>query len=325
MKIILCTGDSHTWGQGADGVDTSFPTPLVCGDLRPVGFSYRCYVNLLRSRIRDIYGGEFAEYTPQSFSDVKFPIEHHCLTLRCGDTLHLPSQEAYRFVFRQLDKTGTVSIFDGNTGLFEHTVSASQQENAYDLWFVETNRADSIRLTVTSGIVWLYRLETYSGPFAVINGGIGSCPSGAYAKQWFDRYVEPYHPWLTIAEAHSINDWLQYSPNDSRAGLSDLMVKLLSIGSRIMMLSVSPVDQNQYNDKGYPYSDYVAISRAVAENYHIPYADAHTVMQKYLDNGHPLFADKWHVNNEGHALYTKTILETLWEMGLFPEACKFKE
>lgn len=325
MQIILCTGDSHTWGQGATGVETSFPTPLVCGDLRPVGFSYPCYVNRFRRWIRDSYGGEFAEYTPQSFSDTEYPLDLNCLKLQVGDTLCFPSQDAYRFVFRQTDESGTVSFSDNSLVSLTHTITPSTESNAYDIWFVEKSSETSVQLAVTSGIVFLYRLETYSGPFAVINAGIGSCPSGTYAEQWFSRYVEPYHPWLTIAEAHSINDWLQYSPETAQQGLSYLIKKLSDIHTHVIMLTVSPVDENQYNSIGHPYSDYIAISKTVADSFHIPLADAHSVMQQHLTAGNPLFADKWHVNDKGHAIYTNIILDTVLKLDLLPKYNIIKE
>ena len=50
MKIIVCTGDSHTWGQGAQGACEGFATPLMGGDLRPVAWESNGYVNLLRRR-----------------------------------------------------------------------------------------------------------------------------------------------------------------------------------------------------------------------------------------------------------------------------------
>ena len=32
MKVILLTGDSHTWGQGAEGLVASFDPPCVAGE-----------------------------------------------------------------------------------------------------------------------------------------------------------------------------------------------------------------------------------------------------------------------------------------------------
>lgn len=69
MKTIVCTGDSHTWGQGADGLFSSISPPAEAGELRLAGFSYPCYVNLLRdwfnartgSRAGELSAGELAE------------------------------------------------------------------------------------------------------------------------------------------------------------------------------------------------------------------------------------------------------------------------
>ena len=40
MKRILCTGDSHTWGEGAAGLAEEFDPPMVTGDLRPVSYTH---------------------------------------------------------------------------------------------------------------------------------------------------------------------------------------------------------------------------------------------------------------------------------------------
>jgi len=51
IKTTVCTGDSHTWGQGATDAEQSLNSPAEGGDLRLVSFQYGCYVNLLRKMI----------------------------------------------------------------------------------------------------------------------------------------------------------------------------------------------------------------------------------------------------------------------------------
>ena len=53
MKRILCTGDSHTWGQGATGLMTMFDPPVCNGDLRLTPFIVESYVNRLRRIIEN--------------------------------------------------------------------------------------------------------------------------------------------------------------------------------------------------------------------------------------------------------------------------------
>lgn len=53
MLKIVCTGDSHTWGQGAKGAVEAFDPPVVAGELRPVDFGTGSYVNVLRRAVED--------------------------------------------------------------------------------------------------------------------------------------------------------------------------------------------------------------------------------------------------------------------------------
>ena len=60
MKIIVCTGDSHTCGQGADSIRTKYkpknPNNIYNtagkGISRGGNLAHPCYVNLLRESVK---------------------------------------------------------------------------------------------------------------------------------------------------------------------------------------------------------------------------------------------------------------------------------
>lgn len=88
IKTIVCTGDSHTWGQGPKGVCEYFSSSLgggnsVCaGDLRPVPFKFPCYVNLIRDEINKISGSSIYEKEYNCFIDNTLEIQCDCDLVR---------------------------------------------------------------------------------------------------------------------------------------------------------------------------------------------------------------------------------------------------
>jgi len=65
IKTIVCTGDSHTWGQGIPKLEDTFDPPVTAGDLRLVSFRFGCYVNLLRDMINEKTGSSAKELTAE--------------------------------------------------------------------------------------------------------------------------------------------------------------------------------------------------------------------------------------------------------------------
>ena len=63
MKRILCTGDSHAWGQGVKGLLEEFTPAVVAGDLRLASFRTAGYVNRLRRRVEEKTGSFSREWS----------------------------------------------------------------------------------------------------------------------------------------------------------------------------------------------------------------------------------------------------------------------
>jgi hypothetical protein len=279
MKTIVCTGDSHTWGQGPNGVETHFTDPPVCGgELRPVPFRYPCYVNLLRDEINRITGSSAFETEPR--------------TEITGDYVINDRVDLARFYYR----------FDGHNNITAESAFASDKitetENAVYLFDEKLTIKPKHKL-------YLHRCELYSGNYAVINSGVGSCTTTRYLEQFYENYVKRFHPSVIAAEAHTINDWL------NKVTLPEVNANLRRIltgcpKAKAILLTVSPIG----GETALPfnitdYEEYIAESRLAAGKAGCVIADANLFI------GTDKFSDNWHVNEDGHRIYFETIMNAL--------------
>lgn len=279
MKTVVCTGDSHTWGQGPAGAEACFTDPPVCGgELRPVPFRYPCYVNLLRDEMNRRTGSFSLETEPKTEITGDFEIRE-----KAG---------LARFFYR----------FEGHNNIVAESAFASDG-------VTETTNAVYVFgdiLTVKPlRRLFLYRCELYGGSFAVINSGVGSCTTARYLERFYENYVRRFDPSVVVAEAHSINDWLHKLP------LRDVNRNLVRIltgcpKAKAILTTVSPIGGETalpYNETDY--EEYVAESRLAAEKAGCAVADANTRI------GMDKFTDFWHVNEKGHRIYFETIMSEL--------------
>jgi hypothetical protein len=279
MKIIVCTGDSHTWGQGPRGVEAHFCDPPVAGgDLRPVPFGFPCYVNLLRDEINRRTGSSAFETEPK--------------TEITGEYIINKRADLARFFYR----------FKGHNNIAAETASAAggvtETENAVycfgDMLTIKPKRT-----------LHLYRAELYSGGYAVINSGVGSCTTTRFIEQFYESYVKRFDPFIIVAEAHTINDWLnRVTPSDVNANLRHILCGCPK--AKAVLLTVSPIGGDTalpWND--IDYREYVTESRCAAKEAGVPIADANILI------GTDKFTDMWHVNEEGHRIYFETIIRAL--------------
>lgn len=269
MFKIVCTGDSHTWGQGVPGLLESFSPPIVAGEKRLVPFRFPCYVNLLREYANKKYSG-FA-------SEAVFP------DMPAAPRLALSGAELWRVQYRVgLGECCAEIVFGGE-------------------------------LVLPDGAE-LYRIESYFGGAAVLNGGVGSCPQGQYLDSFWGSRVEAARPDLVVVEPCSINDWIEgLGPDESRRRTCETFARISALGARALLLTVSPIAGEQIRN-GFNYGDYIAASREAASACGVPIADANAKMTKLLAGLNPsearklLYSDDWHVNALGHRLYAEEII-----------------
>jgi hypothetical protein len=151
----------------------------------------------------------------------------------------------------------------------------------------------------------LYRIEAYSGPYVVINSGVGSCPAGKFLDLYWDDHVAAYRPDLVAIEAFSINDWLSNTPIDRyTANLVELCDRTRTLGAEPVILTVPPIGGEQVTRGGSVFQDYVEASRSAARLAGVVLADANRMSESLAD----ILSDKWHPNDAGHKIYFEAIL-----------------
>lgn len=283
MKTIVCTGDSHTWGQGDPSVIEYFGNQITGGDLRPVPFHLPCYVNIVRNEVNRITGSSAYDVDYRMFITEKFDPG-----IPCG---------LARFYFACQTEPAVCTI--NGKPFF---IPASWGNNSYVTAAVFCERHIVL---LPEGGVFLYRGEFYDGGYAVINSGVGSCTSVRYIQDYYTRYVSVFNPAFVIAEGHSINDWINRVPlHDTRRALKTILNHHRPDGCEGMLLTVSPVNgptTEPYNT--IDYYEYIKESRKAGEEAGAAVLDGYTA----IGNGH--YSDNWHPDSEGHKIYARLILD----------------
>lgn len=279
MKFIVCTGDSHTWGQGPANLLEHFTDPDVQpGELRPSPFGVPFYVNLLRDEVNRRTGSTASEEEPRRMIEGDYRTGHTC--------------DAARFVFR----------FDGHNNYKVATVIDGVSRSP--LIDARTDENGGLIITVPQPM-HLCRAEYYSGDYAVINAGVGSCTTRRYLEQFYRDYVELFDPCCIVAEAHSINDWLNHIPLDEvKANLAKILTGCRN--AHPILVTVQPIN----GETAAPFSDidyeeYIRVSRESAIENGFTLVDANRAIGKRH------FSDNWHPDEEGHAIYFREIMKAL--------------
>ncbi len=284
MKFIVCTGDSHTWGQGPANLLEHFTNPDVQpGELRPSPFAVPFYVNLLRDEVNRRTGSAAHEEEPHTVIEGEYRTGHVC--------------DAARFVFR----------FDGHNNYKIAAVIGGVSRSP--LITARTDENGELVITAPSPM-HLYRAEYYSGGYAVINAGVGSCTTRRYLEQFYRDYVELFEPCCIVAEAHSINDWLNHIPLDE---VKTNLVKILTGcgNAHPVLVTVQPIaGETAQPFSDIDYEEYITVSRETALENGFTLVDANRAI------GHAHFSDNWHPDEEGHAIYFREIMKVLETNGI---------
>ncbi len=301
MKTVVCTGDSHTWGQGGFGWDDM--ENITAGELRFVDFGCDCYVNTLRRMFDEQYSCIHTESSAELLTEPKI----------------IRGAELIRLQFRGGDAEYSVMLGDE-----EITVPVAQSPNSC------TNNTvfcgGEIKISPVKGKVPLYRTESYAGDFAVLNSGVGSTTTARYLDEYFDRYVAAARPDILVMEAHTINDWLAGITTDMyHSSLKGLIEAGKNVCDSVILVTVSPILGYQVNTAGYAYTEFVEASRDVSRECGVILCDAGKAMADEIDGldedeaRAKLFCDDLHVNDLGHRIYAREIWKSLTENKLVGE------
>ena len=182
MKTIICTGDSHTWGQGVAKLEESFDPPVMAGDLRLVPFHFGCYVNLIRNMVNEKTGSSAKELSAEDIRRIYGKRQYlDCAVI--DDTpfeLHTGAG-LIRIQFHYLDMPSKAAVYIDGVLQREIDLQKSEITNGYrtESFFCESEGEHRLTITSQQGNVLVYRIELYFGEAAVLNCGIGQCPPSA--------------------------------------------------------------------------------------------------------------------------------------------------
>lgn len=322
MKIIAVVGDSHTWGEGV-GAEYSFDPPCCGGELRMLPFGFPLYVNLLRNAVDLSTGSGVSEYYGPALHALCGGAEGDFGVITDKPLILSESFGFCRIFFRTAEKDTAVNLtLDGITrrialpGTVQETNQCIRLVNV----FPESDGVHTLSIAGENGAdVKIHRIECYTGEYAVVNCGVGSCPVGKYLSDYYDTYVEELHPEGILFEGCTINDWLTCeTPEEYREILLKMLRRMKKTTPNVLCHTVFPIAGNQFCAA--PYQEYVDTMRKAAYEEGIPCVDSNRQMAELLAAVPEerkiafLYHDIWHPNGTGHYLYAQQIFPVLQEV-----------
>lgn len=320
MKVIAMLGDSHTWGEGV-GAEYAFIPPVQCSDLRMLPFEFPSYVNLIRnvfslktasyaseyysSRLIDMCEGSYEQFgiiekRPLVFENefslcrifFKADIEESFVRISVDGEKALE----YRLQSDELGMNKCIRLINICPGTVAHRLEVSSADDRP---------------------IYIHRVEFYSGEYAVVNCGVGSCTVERYQREFFNSYVAELQPYAVVFEGCTVNDWLSVKPLEAYGNDLERMIdSIKAINARLIMHTTFPVLGGSYcGNCADSYEDYVDTLRKTARKCGVEFADCHSEAMRLIsevpENKQSTFMhhDKWHPNGTGHYLYARMILQ----------------
>lgn len=328
MKVIVCTGDSHTVGQGADSILTkNKPKRTVKYNTAGKGISRGgnletgSYVNLLRKMV----GSDYALTNGSAMrAQTGYPLVNEAVKL--VGNYNIPKGWLLHTVCimetRTPAKLGV--LIDGKL-IREEALYAEvprYDDSAFRNICIRCEADQQVTLVPLEGDVYISHIQHDKGKYAVINSGIGSCTTQRYLEEGWPYCVAEFQPDIVVAEAQTINDWIHYDSAQLHSQmLSKLADKCIQIGAKLVYSTVAPIRGYQESKKfGIPYGDFVTESKRVGEREDLLFADSHAAfLEAYAtipeeEQFDQLHVDNWHVNARGHQIYADTIFAQLQKL-----------
>lgn len=305
IRAICVAGDSHTWGQGtADEVFKNFEIPVREGEKRLLPFRVPSFPSLLRNYINKNSGSEAIELSGAEIIEQYGLAQKSECAYVCGE---LCINEPFDFARIELKKGSQ----DAEILCDETVVQTFHADRCDDYEVINVMPEHSgNRLVIRSSNALLYRVELYRGQYAVVNCGIGSCPSSRYTTDYLDKYVLQISPYMVIAEIFTVNDWITCrSAQECEQNLLKFGKRIIEHGAKLAFASVIPILGKQENSFGTDYSEYVQAGACAAKLLNVPYADTYRAFSKEyaVDPQTAHYGDAWHPGSRGHEIYFEEI------------------
>ena len=289
MKIIVCTGNSHTCGQGAKGFLMATGTEegyntAGKGIGRNADYGCECYVRMIQNYINKVTNSSDKQITYSELSE-KYALATDNNTVMLNKPIEFISDSdliAIKFAEKQTPATADIYIDDKLTKTeLLHAEIPRYGSWSYRLIPLFNTKGKKIKIVPKEGDIFISSIECFSGEYAVINSGIGSCTTKRYLEECFDYCVSAFSPDIIIAEAHTINDWLsKITPSEYKNNLSRLIDKMKEHTKKVILTTVSPILGNQAEPfNAIEYSEFIKASSEIEGVY---IADAHTAINERL-------------------------------------------
>lgn len=326
MKFILCTGDSHTVGQYSDGYDVSSWRPRSLGynsngkgfnNVNPKG---RDYVNLVKHYVLDHTNSkvEYVDITSWGKDFAHFRKLERPVTIDGGcDSI----------ILRLAEKKEKATIGVYLDGKLFRTKELYAEETKFGLWsitymMIPCAGAKEITLKAEEGSVFVDICERWTGDYAVVNGGVGSCASFTYKDELLPVLLEEFPDRIFVAEVHTINDWAQCRTVEQyRESLTELLQTMKDNSDMVFPVTVSPILWEEPMPEPWVkvdfYENYVTASYEVIKKLNLPIIDAHKAFLEKMEGKTvdeligTLYGDKLHPAQPGYTLYAELIIEKL--------------
>lgn len=333
MKVIVCTGDSHTVGQGADSVRSKYkykdPGSVYNtsgkGISRGGDLDSPSYVNLLRRFVAEHTSSQYAITDGWAMrAQTGYPLVNKAVKLE--GKLQLPKGwEMHTLCLMETTTPAKLGIFvDGEPVRKEvlHTPLPRYNDYSFRNISIRCEKDQQVTLLPLEGDVYISHVQHDKGQYAVINSGVGSCTTKRYLEECFPYCVEEFQPDIIIAEAHTINDWINYESAAIHSQmLNALLDRYIATGAKLVYSTVAPIRGSQLSKRlGNDYGAFIAQSMTVADREDLLFADSHAAFLKELEpipleeQFESLYVDNLHVNGRGHRIYAETIFEKLKEL-----------
>lgn len=328
MKVIVCTGDSHTVGQGADSIRTKYkPKGKAVYNTAGKGISRvgnletGSYVNLLRKYV----GSDYALTNGSAMrAQTGYPLVNEAVKLE-GEYQIPRGWLMHSVCIMETTTPAKLGIFiDGE--LVRSEVLCTDLPR-YDEWSfrnlcVRCEKDRQVTLVPLDGDVYISHIQHDKGEYAVINSGVGSCTTKRYLEEAWTYCVEEFRPDIVVSEAQTINDWIHYDSAEShRYWLDQLLDRCKATGAKLVYSTVAPIRGYQESKKfGVDYAAFIEQSKLVGQREDLLFADSHAAFLRELElipeeeQFDALYVDNWHVNGRGHKIYADTIFAKLKEV-----------
>ncbi len=321
MKIISVIGDSHTWGQGV-GAEAYMEPGAQSGDLRMLPFGFPFYVNLIRDAYNIKYGSSQKEYYSESLAELCDGSDGRFGVLRNKKIILRENFGLARIFVKLGTAPSSLNIkLDGNDVIGGKSIACKSDKSFNECIAMHNVVCDDgfheLEISACNDTeLILFRIELYTGEYAVVNCGIGSCDTRKYFEKYFCDYVGQLKPYAVIFEGNTINDWLRGESTAAyREDITRLTKRIKMFTDKIIMHTPMPIGGSLYcKENGESYDDYIKTMRDVANELNVPLADTYITMKTLIKDvpeerlGAFFFADKWHPNANGHYIYAREIL-----------------